>query len=213
MPSGGLWSGVRPDGSTSTSSALARSRWGLPFMPTMPAVLAGHDLHRGIWGNKLGVVTSPFEAGQLVSVVRPIRPELGVFHVQRVDCHGNAQMLGPTAELRQAVGACRRVVVIAEELVPTELVRERPELTVVPGHMVEAVIVEPWAAHPTDSSGYYSRDLEHHAYYGRISRTTEGFEEYLASWVHGVDDHAGYIARLGSATLDSLRLREPWWSR
>jgi glutaconate CoA-transferase subunit A len=131
--------------------------------------------------------------------------------VQRVDEYGNGQMFGPTAEFRQAIGACRRVVLIAEELVPTEVVRERPELTVVPGFMVEAVVIEPFAAHPTDSSGYYSRDLEHHELYGQQTRTVEGFAGYLDDWVLGTRDHKAFLDRLGNSAVQSLSLRSRWW--
>lgn len=189
---------------------LAAAAWGLPFMPTTPTALTGHDLERRVWPEKLGLVASPFDSGAIVSVVRPIAPELGVFHVQRVDRHGNAQMFGPAAEFRQAMAACRRIVVIAEQLVSTEVIRERPELTIVPGHRVEAIVIQPWAAHPTDSAGYYRRDLEHHALYGSMTRTVEGFQAYVDEWIGGVTDHAGYLRRLGPDALASLRLRGEW---
>lgn len=191
---------------------LAAGAWGLPFMPTTPMALGGHDLERDWWPDKLSVVASPFEPDRLVSVVKAITPELGIFHVQRVDEYGNAQVFGPTAEFRQSIAACDRIVVIAEEMVATEVIRQRPELTVVPGHMVEAVVVEPWAAHPTDSSGYYRRDLAHHGDYGVASRTSEGFQSYVEDWIRGVEDHDGYRRRLGTETMDALRQRDEWWT-
>jgi glutaconate CoA-transferase, subunit A len=190
---------------------LAAAAWGLPFMPTTPMTLAGHDMVRRMWPDKIATVTSPFGHGEFVSVVKPIAPELGVFHVQRVDEYGNGQMFGPTAEFRQSIGACERVVLIAEELVPTEVVRERPELTVVPGFMVEAVVIEPWAAHPTDSAGYYARDLQHHAEYGRMSRTSEGFEAYVDRWIRGTENHGEVRELLGDDVLRGLAKREDWW--
>lgn len=190
---------------------LAAAAWGLPFMPTTPVTLTGHDMERRLWPDKLAKIPSPFEPGRLVSVVKPIAPDFGVFHVQRVDEFGNGQMFGPTAEFRQSIAACKRIVLVAEEMVGTEEIRERPELTVAPGFMVEAVVVEPWAAHPTDSAGYYRRDLQHHKYYGHQSRSSDGFEKYVDEWVHGTEDHAQYISQLGSDRLESLRLRQPWW--
>jgi glutaconate CoA-transferase, subunit A len=191
--------------------ALAAGAWGLPFMPTTPMTLAGHDMVRRMWPDKVATVPSPFGGGELVSVVKALQPELGIFHVQRVDEFGNGQMFGPTAEFRQSIAACERVILIAEELVPTEVVRERPELTVAPGFMVEAVVIEPWAAHPTDSAGYYARDLDHHQLYGRMSRRAEGFDEYLDEWIRGTGDHAGLLAKLGDDALRSLALRDRWW--
>jgi glutaconate CoA-transferase subunit A len=191
--------------------ALAAGAWGLPFIPATPASMTGHDLVRRRWADKMAVVESPFEPGRVVSVVRPIVPPLGVFHVQRVDEFGNGQAFGPTAEFRQAIGACERVVLVAEEMVSTEVVRERPELTVAPGFIVEAVVVEPWAAHPTDSSGYYRRDLDHHELYGTATTTVEGFDAYVAEWIHGTDDHAAFVGKLGQSRTESLALRPRWW--
>ena len=194
----------------SFSMALAAAAWGLPFLPTTPMGATGHFDVRRLRPDKFATVTSPFGAREPVTVVEPVRPELGVFHVQRVDRHGNGQMFGPTAEQRLAIGACDRVVLIAEELVEPEVVREHPELTVVPGFLVDAVVIEPWSAHPTDCSGYYRRDLDHHDLYGAMTRTPEGFDAYVREWVLDTGGHKGYRDRLGVDALDALALRGSW---
>jgi glutaconate CoA-transferase subunit A len=96
-------------------------------------------------------------------------------------------------------------------MVPTGVVRERPELTVAPGFMVEAVVIEPWAAHPTDSSGYYRRDLEHHELYGSVTATVQGFERYVDEWILGTADQAALMRKLGEPRTATLALRPPWW--
>jgi glutaconate CoA-transferase subunit A len=191
------------------SMALAAGAWGLPFLPTTPLQGTGHFDVRGIAPDKLAVVTDPF-SGVDVTVVKPIRPGLGVFHVQRADRYGNAQMDGPTAEIRLAIAACERVFLIAEELVDSEVIRQRPELTVVPGFMVEGLVVEPWGAHPTDCGGYYIRDMDHHDLYGARTATADGFDEYIREWILDVGDHAGYRAKLGRSALDRLAVRGAW---
>ena len=183
--------------------ALMAGACGMPFMPTTPMRGAGHFTHQPSH-RRLDVVSSPFGDEEVV-VVAPLRPALGVFHVQRADALGNAQMFGPTAEFRYAIASCRQVVVIAEELVDTDEVRARPELTVAPGFMVDAVVVEPWAAHPTDSYGGYRRDLHHHQLYGQASRTEAGFETYVNDWIRGTSDHAGFVSKLGAGHLAGLR--------
>jgi glutaconate CoA-transferase subunit A len=184
--------------------ALLAGACDLPFMPTTPVQGAGHFTRRTFRPEKFGVVSSPF-GGEDVVVVAPLAPELGVFHVQRVDTLGNAQVLGPTAELRYAIASCRRVIVIAEELVDTEVVRSRPELTVAPAFMVDAIVVEPWAAHPTDSYGDYRRDLDHHRLYGERSRTEEAFHAYVDEWILRTADHSEFVAKLGPERLAALR--------
>lgn len=193
------------------SMALLAGACDLPFMPTTPVQGAGHFTTRTFRPDKMAVVASPF-GGQPVTLVSPLQPALGVFHVHRVDRFGNAQMLGPTGEMRFAMAACRRLLVVAEELVDTRVIRERPELTAAPGFMVEAIVVEPWAAHPSDSYGYYHRDLAHHALYGEMSATEEGFRRYLEEWVLAPGDHAGFVRKLGDARARELMARsEPWW--
>ena len=77
--------------------------------------------------------------------------------------------------------------------------------------MVEAVVIEPWAAHPTDSAGYYARDLQHHAEYGHASRTHEGFEAYVDRWIRGTENHSEVRELLGIDVLRGLAQREDWW--
>ena len=190
--------------------ALLAGACDLPFMPSTPVQGAGHFTQRTFLPDKFAVLESPFGGGS-VSVVAPIKPALGVFHVHRVDRLGNAQFFGPAGELRYSIAACKKVIVIAEEMVDTEVIRERPEATVAPGFMVDAIVIEPWAAHPTDSYSYYYRDLQHNELYGEMSRTEEGFRRYVDEWIVGTGDHRGFVAKLGKEQRAKLALRkEPW---
>ena len=75
------------------------------------------------------------------------------------------------------------------------------------------MVIEPWAAHPTDSYRYYLRDLDHHALYGRQSKTIEGYRDYLDEWVFGCPTHGEWLAKLGESRVEALRVRAPWWSQ
>jgi glutaconate CoA-transferase, subunit A len=191
--------------------ALLAGACDLPFMPTTPVQGAGHFTERSYMPQKFAVVNNPF-GGEPVCVVPPLKPALGIFHVHRVDKFGNAQMFGPTGEMRYAMAACRKVVMIAEELVDSELIRQHPEATVAPGFMVDAIVVEPWAAHPTDSYGYYWKDLEHNAMYGEMTRTEEGFQRYIDEWVIATGNHAGFVKKLGAERAAALtaRIKRYW---
>jgi hypothetical protein len=37
----------------------------------------------------------------------------------------------------------------------------------------------------------------------------EGFQQWLAQWVHGVEDWPGFLARLEPGVLDALRVKRP----
>lgn len=190
--------------------ALLAGACDLPFMATTPVQGSGHFTQRGFMPDKFAVVANPFD-GRPVTVVPPLKPALGIFHVHRVDRFGNAQLFGPAGEMRFAMAACKQLVVIAEELVDTELIRERPEATVAPGFMVDAIVIEPWAAHPTDSYGYYWRDLPHNDLYGEISRSPEGFARYLDEWVLGTENHAAFMQKIGAVQRASLAIRKEAW--
>jgi glutaconate CoA-transferase subunit A len=103
--------------------------------------------------------------------------------------------------------ASRAVVVVAEELVPTEVIRSDPNRTLLPGFLVTAVVHLPWAAHPSPVQGHYNRDHALYADWHRASATAETARAWLDEWVLGVPDHAGYLARLGSSRLAGLRPR------
>lgn len=193
----------------SFTMALAAGSWGLPFLPTTPMSGAGHDVNRGFLDEKLGVVESPFDDQGRVTVVRALTPRVGVFHVHRVDRFGNAQVNGPTAEMRQSIAACDRVFVIAEEMVSPEVIRERPELTVAPGFLVDGIVIEPWSAHPTDSSGYYARDLGFHLWYEEQTRTEESFAR-MVELIRSTAGHGELLERM-AIPIDELRQRERWW--
>lgn len=182
----------------------------LPFMPTTPVQGAGHFTQRTFMPDKFGVVKNPF-AGEDVCVVPPLKPALGIFHAHRVDAFGNAQFFGPAGEMRYAMAACKKLIIIAEELVETALIRERPEATAAPGFMVDAIVIEPWAAHPTDSYGYYLRDLPHNALYGEMSKTEEGFRQYVDEWIVATGNHAGFVAKLGRERVAELSVRKGGW--
>lgn len=176
---------------------------GVPFVP-VGATRGSGQRETHPWEHiPLRETVDPF-TGVATTAVPPIRPRLGVFHVLQADRHGNGQMLGPVAEARIAAAACERVVICAERLVEPEVIRQRPETTLVPGVEVEAVVVEPWGAHPGDCLGAYGRDLDHMLAYGRQTRDVDGFQAYVDKWIRGVADRSEYMRLLGDETRDAL---------
>ncbi len=76
-------------------------------------------------------------------VVPPLRPDVTIVHAQRADVDGNTQMWGLLGCQRDAAFAAERVIVVCEELVDEEVIRSDPNRTVIPGLIVDAVVVEP----------------------------------------------------------------------
>ena len=91
-------------------------------------------------------------------------------------------------------------------MVSTHEIRRRPELTVIPGFSVDAVVIEPWSAHPTDAYDLYRRDLAFHEFYSEQTATVEGMEGYLDEHVRPVHSAIEFIDRLAPGRRRQLRL-------
>jgi glutaconate CoA-transferase subunit A len=171
---------------------------GLPFMPIKS--LLGSDLegqeHR---------MDCPF-TGEPLILLKAMQPDVAVVQVQMADEEGNAHLLGPRWDNNEAVKAARQVIVIAEQVVPTELIRRQPELTIVPGFRVSAVVPLAYGAHPTSVYGCYDYDAQHLQTYVKSSRTPADFQDYLAEYVLQPGSHFAYLDKVGGLEkLTTLR--------
>jgi acyl CoA:acetate/3-ketoacid CoA transferase len=147
----------------------------------------------------------PF-TGEPLILLKAMQPDVAVVQVQMADEEGNARLLGPRWDNNEAVKAARQVIVIAEQVVPTELIRRQPELTIVPGFRVAAVVPLAYGAHPTSMYGCYDYDAQHLQRYVKSSRTQTEFQEYLAEYVLEPGSHFAYLEKVGG--LEKLtRLR------
>jgi glutaconate CoA-transferase subunit A len=86
------------------------------------------------------------------------------------------------------------------------VIRADPNRTIIPGLAVEAVVVEPWGAHPSYAQGYYDRDNDFYVGWEAISRDPDALARYLDQFVHGVRDRAEYVEKCGG--LERLRARQ-----
>ena len=150
-------------------------------------------------------VTCPY-TGEVLATVPALNPDVTVVHAQRADAQGNAQIWGLLGVQKEASFASGRVIVVVEELVDESAIRADPNRTVIPGLIVDAVVVEPWGAHPSYAQGYYDRDNEFYIAWEAISRDAAALAHYLDEFVHGVDDRQGYVERCGG--LERLRASE-----
>jgi glutaconate CoA-transferase subunit A len=144
--------------------------------------------------------------GESIATVPPLNPDVTIVHAQRADADGNTQVWGLLGVQREAAFASQRVIVVVEELVPEAVIRADPNRTIIPGMVVDAVVVEPWGAHPSYAQGYYDRDNEFYVAWDNVSRDASRLEAYLDEWVHGVADRAEYLRRQPSL-VDRLRAK------
>jgi glutaconate CoA-transferase subunit A len=137
--------------------------------------------------------------------VPPLKPDVTVVHAQRADAEGNTQMWGLLGCQKEAAFAADRVIVVVEELCSEAVIRADPNRTVIPGLIVDAVVVEPFGAHPSYVQGAYDRDNHFYRDWDAISREAETTQAWLDEWVYGVSGRAEYVEKLGAERVESLR--------
>jgi glutaconate CoA-transferase, subunit A len=149
-------------------------------------------------------IGSPY-GDETVYAVPPLKPDVTVVHAQRADADGNTQMWGLLGCQKEAAFAAERVIVVVEQLVDEAVIRSDPNRTVIPGLIVDAVVVEPWGAHPSYVQGAYDRDNRFYRDWDAISREAQSTQAWLDEWVYGTSGRAEYIEKLGPERIASLR--------
>ena len=153
-------------------------------------------------------MASPYDPDDQVYVVPPLRPDVTIVHAQRADAGGDAQIWGLLGCQKEAAFAAERTIVVVEEVVDESVIRRDPNRTVIPGIVVDAVVEEPFACHPSFAQGYYDRDNAFYLEWDRIAKDQETLDTWLREWVLGTANHAEYVEKMGAAHWDSLRPEE-----
>jgi len=149
-------------------------------------------------------IESPYGDG-VVYAVPPLRPDVAILHAQRASAGGDTQVWGLLGCQKEAAFAADRVIVVVEELVSEDVIRADPNRTIIPGLIVDAVVVEPWGAHPSYVQGAYDRDNRFYLDWDPISRDEAATQAWLDEWVRGVGGRAEYAEKLGADRLAALR--------
>jgi len=171
---------------------------GISFIP-IKSLIASEVLDRlenGPAASDVRRMKCPF-TGEDYVLLKALVPDVSLVHVQVADREGNCQIDGPKWENEEQAKAARRIVVVAEELVPTEHIQRQPERTVIQGHRVDAVIHQPFGAHPTAVFGCYDFDGDHLKLYVDHVRRPERVADYLNAYVLGTRDHWEYLEKVG----------------
>jgi acyl CoA:acetate/3-ketoacid CoA transferase alpha subunit len=186
------------------TSRLFAAALGLSYLPTK--VMAGTDIVRikSFDEDKYKLVPCPFTGEEYVTV-RAISPNVALIHASRADATGNVQIIGNTSIIDEQARASKRVIVSVEEIVDRREIAKRPEATILPSFMVDAVVELPFGAHPAGMYRYYNYDTEHIRYYWECTRSEESFETYLEEYVFGPKTHWEYLEKIGIERLMALR--------
>lgn len=117
----------------------------------------------GLFGSDLPAA-SGFQAvrdpysGQEVYVIPRIAPDWAVIHVHEADADGNARIFGTPFWDRIMSRAADHLILTTERIVPTDEFARLPELTIIPGFLVVAVVEAPGGAWPGACWPLYATD-------------------------------------------------------
>ncbi|MBU7024549.1 MAG: CoA transferase subunit A [Theionarchaea archaeon] len=178
---------------------LKAAALGVPFLPVR--VMLGTDTFRY---SAAKVVKCPF-TGEKVLLLPATMLDAGIIHVHRADQYGNCQLDGIAGFAFELARASRRLIISAEEIIPTEEIRKYPERTLIPWYLVDAVVEAPFGSHPGEMPYYYWRDEEHLSWYVTASKEEETTQEYMQKWILGVSSHEEYLELVGKETLDMVK--------
>ncbi len=182
----------------------------VPFMPIrslMGTDMANLSRYRG--DDKLKIIDDPFGSGK-ICLVPSIQPDFSIVHVQRVDNMGNAQIDGIVGEDIEGSRCGKTLIVIAEELIDVEEIKTKPDQTKIPAMYVDHVVINPYQAHPMQCHNYYDYDLEHLMLFHKMTKTEEGWQDYLEKYITGVENHEEYLELIGKEKLGQLKAKEPY---
>jgi glutaconate CoA-transferase subunit A len=180
----------------------------VPFMPCRSSL--GADIPR--YTKEIKEMNDPYENKPLL-LIPAYKPDVAFISVQRADRRGNGQIWGFKGTDYWKARAAKHVVLITEELVPTEKIYENPGLTTIPAYCTDAVVHLPFNCLPTGCYGCYLTDLLSFVSFLLQRQNREGALQWVDEWVYGVRDHFEYCSKLGWEKIDRLAKSEHKLSR
>ncbi len=186
------------------AQALMAGQMGVGFLPIRSQ--SGSDMLK--YNPNIALIDDPFTR-EKIGAVKSIVPDVGILHVQRCDAEGNAQRWGSIGVDAEGINASRTVIITTEKIVESEVIRRDPNLTIIPGYRVSAVVEQPWGAHPLHLAGCYSGDWpELLAELG----SEDGYQRFMNDFVYGVRDWNEFLSRRrqvkGEAYFNRLHIQQ-----
>jgi glutaconate CoA-transferase, subunit A len=179
---------------------------GVPFLPAL--TMLGSDLV-GVGGLK--TVDDPY-TGRALAAVPALFPDVALLHVHRADRFGNCQIDGYPHMDADIARAATTILVTTEEIVSEEETRRYPDRTVIPGFLVDALVLAPFGSFPHECYGLYEADYDHFAEYAAAidARGPAAVSEYLERYVYGPTGWSDYLDLFGGErlALQAKRARE-----
>lgn len=152
---------------------------------------------------KIPQIKDPF-TGKIYGAFRTIRPDVAAIHVTMADIYGNAIMLGTEWNRFEMSRASNKVVLVADQIVDTDCMRQFPNLVRIIAEVVDAVVYWPFASWPQASCGLYDSDEEHMFYMNKMMKTEADTQAFCEQWLDSWISHEEYMARIGKEKIKKI---------
>jgi glutaconate CoA-transferase subunit A len=156
-------------------SALRAAAFGIPFLPVKGLIESDLIASNPYFAR----VKDPF-TGEELTVVKVIRPDWAILHVQCADELGNARIDGPVYDDLLMSRAAKRVMITVEEIVPTSFFERSDRKADIPHFLVESVSIAPRGAAPCSCYGCYPVDEREVTSFLELSD-----KQMLLAWLDG----------------------------
>ena len=183
---------------------------GLSHLPTRS--LLGSSMEASNAGDFISM-EDPFQAGGRIGLVRPLAPDVSIYHGVAADEQGNTIFLPPYAENLYAALASRRgVIVTVEKIVSTKFIRGHAGFVRLPANRVLSVSEVPMGGHPGGCSTHELPEIQGYAVdnpfildWRQACKKPETLETWMKEWVLDCPKQASYIEKLGPERVQLLR--------
>ena len=190
-----------------TNAALAwrlrAAAMGISFIPAR--VMLGTDTFEH---SAAVEIECPF-TGQKYAALPALYPDVALIHVHTATPSGDARIEGLTVADIELAQASKRVIISAEEIVPEEEMRRRPDRVSIPSMFVDAVVEVPFGSYPGNMPYRYFSDEEHLRQWLEAEEDPDTFRQFLDKYLYGVKDFHEYLELCGGVKrIIELRRRE-----
>lgn len=172
---------------------------GVPFIPVRS--MLGSDTLKY---SAAKVVECPF-TGKPLCLLPALILDVGIIHVHRADQYGNAQIDGIAGFAFEMARASKRLIISTEKIVDHSMIREKPDRTIIPYYIVDAVVEASYGSHPGEMYYLYNRDEMQIREWVKASKQPNTTSAYLDKYIFNHNNHHDYLQMIGWDHLKSLK--------
>lgn len=168
---------------------------GLTFIPIKSMLYS--DMLKDLKNKNEAIeINCPFTNETYVAL-KTLNPDVALIHAQTADIDGNVYVHGPKFDIKEVAYASKKVIVSVEEIIPKE--KAIRDLIFIPSYRVDAIVLMPFGAYPTNLYGYYYHDEEHIRSYVGLQCREDAIHRYIEEYITSVDNFEEFLKKAVSS--------------